>query len=158
MYHVSSRFLKKKKKNLPLKFGYFHFSVSSSTFLTALWLPFFVSAEPGRTILWIDRSEPRFKSHTGSKITETWKKLENLKKRWKFWRFLLIFTYIRSKKFSDRSRKWKIRHSAFNWKKNYFRQTFTDDARMKNVTPPLYLARILKPCHKRNDGRKFPEK
>ena len=39
------------------------------------------------------------------------------KKRWKFWRFLLIFTYIRFKIVSDRSRKWKTRHSAFNWKK-----------------------------------------
>ena len=69
MYHVSNRF-SKKTKNLALKFGYFHFSVSSSTFLTAFWLPLFVSAEPSRTILSIDRSEPRFESHTGGKITK----------------------------------------------------------------------------------------
>ena len=49
--------------------------------LTASWLPLFVSAKPSRTTLSIDRSEPRFESHTGGKI----------KKTWKFWRFLLIF-------------------------------------------------------------------
>ena len=43
-------------------------------------------------------------------------------------------------------------------KKNYFCQTFTDDARLKNVLPPLDLTRILKSYHKRNDRRKFPEK
>ena len=43
-------------------------------------------------------------------------------------------------------------------KKNYFHQMFTDNARLKNVPPPLYLTRILKPYHKRNDRRKFPEK
>ena len=63
----------KKTENLPLKFGYFHFSVSSSTFLTASWLPIFVSAEPSRTILWIDRSELRFESHIGGKIRKTLK-------------------------------------------------------------------------------------
>ena len=47
---------------------------------------------------------------------------------------------------------------SFQLKKNYFRQTFTDDARLKNVPRPFYLTRILKPCHKRNDGRKFLEK
>ena len=76
VYHVSKRFLKK-TYNLLLKFGYFHFSVSSSTFLTAFWLPLFVSAEPSRTILSIDRSEPRFESHTGGKITKTLKNDEN---------------------------------------------------------------------------------
>ena len=60
-----------------LKFGYFHFSVSSSTFLTAFSLPFFVSVEPSRTILSIDRSEPRFESHTGGKITKTLKIVGN---------------------------------------------------------------------------------
>ena len=58
----------KKKYNLPLKFGYFHFCMSSSTFLTASWLATFVSAESSRTTLSIDRSEPRFESHTGGKI------------------------------------------------------------------------------------------
>ena len=57
------------KKNLPLKFGYFHFSV------TASFLPTFVSAEPRQTILLIDRSEPRFENHTGGKIRKT---LENI--------------------------------------------------------------------------------
>ena len=47
---------------------------------------------------------------------------------------------------------------SFQLKKNYFRQTFTDDARLKNVPPPLYLTRILKPYHKRNHGKRFPEK
>ena len=41
-------------------------------------------------------------------------------------------------------------------KKNYFRQAFTDNARLKSVPPP-YLTRILKP-YQRTDGRKFPEK
>ena len=49
VYHVSNRFLKK-------------------TFMTASWLLIFVSAEPSPTILLTDRSEPRFKSHTGCKI------------------------------------------------------------------------------------------
>ena len=57
------------EKNLPLKFGYFHFSV------TASWLPSFVSAEPSRTILLIDRSEPRFKNHTKGKIRKTLKNI-----------------------------------------------------------------------------------
>ena len=64
------------KKNLEFTsdvYGYFHFSVCSSTFLTAFWLLLFVSAEPSRTILLIDRSEPRFESHTGGKITKTLK-------------------------------------------------------------------------------------
>ena len=69
MYHVSNRFLKK-TYNLALKFGYFHFSVSSSTFLTGFSLPLFVSAEPSRTMLSIDRSEPRFESYTGGKMTK----------------------------------------------------------------------------------------
>ena len=76
VYHVTKRFLKI-TQNLPLKFGYFHFSVSSSTFMTASWLQIFVSAKPSRTILLIDRSEPRFKSHTGGKITKTFKNDEN---------------------------------------------------------------------------------
>ena len=63
------------EKNLEftLKFGYSHFSVSSSSFLTASWLPIFVSAEPSRTILSIDRSEPRFESHAGGKIIKALK-------------------------------------------------------------------------------------
>ena len=46
---------------------------------------------------------------------------------------------------------------SFQLKKNYFCQIFTDDARLKNVPPPLDLTRILKSYHKRNDRRKFPE-
>ena len=59
-----------KTSNLSLKFGYFHFSMGSST-LTASWLPIFVSFEPSWAILSIDRSELRFESHTGGKIRET---------------------------------------------------------------------------------------
>ena len=44
--------------------------MSSNTSLTAFWLPIFVSAEPNRTILSIDRSEPRFERHTGAEITK----------------------------------------------------------------------------------------
>ena len=47
---------------------------------------------------------------------------------------------------------------SFQLKKNYFCQTFTDDARLKNILSPLDLTRILKSYHKRNDRRKFPEK
>ena len=70
VYHVSNRFLKR-TSNSPLKFDYFHFSMSSSTFLTASWLPISLSAEPSRTILSIDRSEPRSESHTGGKTRRT---------------------------------------------------------------------------------------
>ena len=66
--------ISEKKLRIYLKFGYFHFSVSSSTFLAASWLPIFVSAEPSQTILLIDRSEPAFESHTEGKI---WKTLKN---------------------------------------------------------------------------------
>ena len=69
--------ISKKSQTLPLKFGYFHSSLSSSTLLTASWLTIFVSAKSSRTILLIDRSEPRFKSHTGGKIRIT---LKNNKK------------------------------------------------------------------------------
>ena len=59
-----------KTKNLHLKCGYFHFSMSSSTFLTVSWLPNFVLAKPNRTTLSIDRSEPRFECHAGGKISK----------------------------------------------------------------------------------------
>ena len=45
--------------------------------MTASWLPIFVSAEPSRTILSIDRSEPRFESHTWGKLRNTLKNDEN---------------------------------------------------------------------------------
>ena len=53
---------------------------------------------------------------------------------------------------------WKTGYFAFKWKKNYFCWMLTDDARHKNVPPPLDLTRTLKSYHKRNDRRKFPEK
>ena len=43
-------------------------------------------------------------------------------------------------------------------KKRYFCQTLIDDARHKNVHPPLDLTRILKSYHTRNDRRTLPEK
>ena len=76
---------KKKKKNLPLNFGYFNVSVNSSTFLTVPWLSIFVLAEHSRTILLIDRSEPRFESRTEGKIKKT------LKINGNFDIFLLVF-------------------------------------------------------------------
>ena len=72
VYHVSNRFLKKNFRIYLWSSGIFTF-VSSSTFLTAFWLLIFVSAEPSRAILSIDRSEPRFESHTGGKIMKTLK-------------------------------------------------------------------------------------
>ena len=72
VYHVSNRFLKK-FQDLSQKSGYFNFSVSSSSFLTASSVPNFVSAKPSRTILSIDRSEPRFESQTGDKIRKNLK-------------------------------------------------------------------------------------
>ena len=47
--------------------------MSSITLLTASWLAIFVSVEPSRTILSIDRSELKFESHTGGKIRKTLK-------------------------------------------------------------------------------------
>ena len=58
----------KKNQDLSQKSGYFNFSVSSSSFLAAFSVSNFVSAEPSRTVLSIDRSEPRFESQTGDKI------------------------------------------------------------------------------------------
>ena len=76
MYHVSNKFLKT-SYNLPLNFGYFHFSVSSSTLLKASWLAILVPAESSRTIRSIDKSEPRFENHTGGKIRITLKNNKN---------------------------------------------------------------------------------
>ena len=74
--YISNKFLKR-SQNLPLKFGYSHFSVSSSTSLTASWLAILVSAESSRTILSIDRSELRFESSTGDKKGITLKSNKN---------------------------------------------------------------------------------
>ena len=168
MYHIFNRFLKK-TYNLPLKFRYFYFSLSSSSFLTVSWLPIFVSAEPSWTISSTDRSEPRFKIIQGENK-------ENFKKWWKFWCFLkffgkMIFKILPSRSRicktgylafnwkKSRSRTWKTGYLAFKWKKkNYFCQTLTDDARHENVPLPLELTRILKTYHKRNNRRKLSEK
>ena len=93
--------------------------MSSSFFLTPPLLPAFVPVEPCRTILSIDRSEPRIESHTGSKIRKTWKK--TMKISTLFVNFRLIM--IRFKIVPSRSR--KSGYSAFkkegiisfNWKK-----------------------------------------
>ena len=45
--------------------------------MAAFWLPIFLSAEPSRTILSIDRSEPRFERHAEGKITKTLKNDKN---------------------------------------------------------------------------------
>ena len=34
----------------------------------------------------------------------------------------------------------------------------TDDARHENAPPALHLTRIFKPCHKKINRSKFPEK
>ena len=42
------------------------------------WLLIFVSAKPSQTVLPIDRSEPRFESHTGGKMRKTLNNDENV--------------------------------------------------------------------------------
>ena len=59
---------------------------------------------------------------------------------------------------SRQIKKMKDEIFSFQLKKNYFCQTFIDNARLKNVSPPLDVTRILKLYHKRNDTIKFPEK
>ena len=151
VYHVSNRFLKKNNQNLPLNFGYFHFSVSSRTFLTESWLPIFVSAEPSRTILSIDRSEPRFESRTGGKIRK------NLETKG-IATFFVNFWLNQIQNCSVQILKMKDRIFSFQLKKNYSCRTLTDDATHENVPPVLDFTRILKSYHKRNGRRKFPEK
>ena len=85
IYHVFNKFLKKKRKDLPLKFGYFHFSVSSSTFLTVSWLVIFASVDSSRTVLSIDGSEPRLESYTRGKIRITSKNNKNFDVFCYFW-------------------------------------------------------------------------
>ena len=53
--------------------------------MIASLLPIFVSTEPSRTTLSIDRSEPRFEGHAGAKVRKNFKNDEN------FVAFLLIF-------------------------------------------------------------------
>ena len=55
-------------------------------------------------------------------------------------------------------KKMKDRVFSFQLKKKILLPNNTDDARLKNVPPPLDLTRILKSYHKRNDRRKSPEK
>ena len=123
----------------------------SSSALTAFWLPLFVSAEPSRTILMIDRSEPRFESHTGCKITKTLKNDGNL----------MVFVNFHLNQIQNCSvqiKKMKDKIFSFQLKLKYFYQTLTDDAKLKNVPPSLDLTKILKSYHKRNDRTKFSEK
>ena len=127
--------------------------MSCTTFLTAFWLLLFVSAEPSRTILLIDRSEPRFESHTGGKITKTLKNDEIF--------LMTVFVNFHLHQIQNcfkQIKKMKDEIFSFQLKKNYFCQMFTHDTRFKNVPPLLYLTKILELYHKRHDGRKFPEK
>ena len=144
VYHASNRLLKK-TQNLPLKFGYFHFSLSSSTSLTAFQLPIFL------TILSIHRSEPRFKRHTGGKITKTLKNDGNFDG-------LCQFSAKSDSKFPSRSRNERQDIQLSIEKKITFVKCLQTMADLTNVPPPLDLTRILKSYHKRNDRRKFPEK
>ena len=141
-----------KTLNWSLKFGYFHFSSSSSIFLTAFWLPLFVSAESSRTILSIDRSEPRFESYTWGNITKT------LKKKMEISTVFVNFHLNQIQNCSVQIKKMKDKIFSFQLKLKYFYQTLTDDAKLKNVPPSLDLTKILKSYHKRNDRTKFSEK
>ena len=111
-----------------------------------------LAAEPSRTILSIDRSEPRFERHTGGKMAKLKKRMEILTAFVNFWLNQIQNCSVQIKKMKDGIFSFQLK------KKNYFCQTFTNDARLKNVPPPLDLTRILKSYHKRNDRRKFPEK
>lgn len=65
----------KEKWNRTLSSGLYQSSAMSSTFLTACWLPIFISAKWNQTALWIDRSGTWFQSHIGKfekkKLTKT---------------------------------------------------------------------------------------
>ena len=74
-----------------------------------------------------------------------------LKKTTEISTFLVNFRLIHIQNCSVQIKKIKMGYLAFNWKKNYFWRTLTDDARHKNVPPPLDLTWILKPHHKRNN-------
>ena len=140
----------KKKKKLPLKFGYFHFSVSSNTFLTASWLSIFVSGEPSRTILSIKRLNQNSKVIHGLNY-------EKLSKMMEILMFFVNYLLNHIRNCSVQIKKMKDGIFSFQLKK-YFCRTSTDDARRKNIPPPLDLTRILKSYHKMIDRRKFPEK
>ena len=53
-----------------------------------------MSAEPSQTILSIDRSEPRFKSHTGAKIRKTKKKYNGNFDVFSLFVFVLFFLFL----------------------------------------------------------------
>ena len=121
-------------KNLPLMFGYFHISVSSSTFLTASWLPIFVSAEPSWTILLIDRSERMsFECHTGGAIRKNFKNDGNFDIFcWLNFQLNQIQNcFVQIKKMKDRIFSFQLK------KKLLLPNVKTDDARHENVPHPL---------------------
>ena len=72
--------------------------------------------------------------------------------------FFVNFRLNQIQNCSVQIKKMKDEIFSFQLKKKNFSQTFTDNARLKNVPPPLDLTRILESYHKRNDRRKFPEK
>ena len=78
--------------------------------MTAPWQPIFVVAGPSQTILSIDRSEPRFESHTGGKIRKT------LKNNEAFDVFFVIFKLNQVRNCSVQIKKMKDRISSFQMK------------------------------------------
>ena len=59
---------------------------------------------------------------------------------------------------SEQIKKMREETFSFQFKKNYFCRTLTDDAGHENVPPPLDLTWISKSYHQRNDRSKFREK
>ena len=121
---------------------YSYFSVSSSALLTATWLSTFLSTEPSRTILWIDSSEPRFKSHAGCKIRKTLKNNGNFHFFVNFWLNQIPHCFVQIKKVKDGI-------FRFQLKKSHFCQKLTDDSGYENLSPPLDLTRIFKSNHRK---------
>ena len=76
----------------------------------------------------------------------------------KIWTFFFYFSAKSDSKLFRLDQKNKRRDIYLSNKKKNFCGTLTDDAKHKNVPPPLDLTRILKSYHKRNDKSKFPEK
>ena len=72
--------------------------------------------------------------------------------------FIVNFWQNHIRNCSIQIKKMKDKIFRFHIKKNYFCRTLTDNARHKNVLPPLDLTRILKSYNKRNDRRKLLEK
>ena len=62
--------------------------------------------------------------------------------------FFVNFWLNKIQNYSVQIKKMKDRIFSFQLKKNYRCRTLTDDARHKNVLPPLDLTRILKSYHK----------